>query len=305
MKTWTFLFLILGLMACQDKGSAPESSETDARDTSELVDPGAPEPTTSVAMAPQSHQHTPSPYDHLRGSYVGFFEAKTYDASQDISWANRITVFIDSIVGEKLYGHSVVAGNERPFVGNFNAQENAHHQANGREPGDDRYDGEFFFNLPNDGQTISGTWKAYNRLPVSEREFELERRTFRYDPNQDLNFEVTYANLYGHFDEETGEAEMVTEDAIRFNASARRLKKAEVENLYGGDLEVIRNAIYARHGYSFKNRRMRYLFDSYVEWYMPVSTDIRDQLTEIEKANIDLLKRYEEHADRYYDVFGR
>ncbi|MEL6924283.1 MAG: YARHG domain-containing protein, partial [Bacteroidota bacterium] len=87
-------------------------------------------------------------------------------------------------------------------------------------------------------------------------------------------------------------------------ASVDKLTRADVENMHKGDLEVMRNAIYARHGYSFKNRKMRYVFN-YVDWYMPVSTDIRAQLTDIEKENIALLKRYEQHAERYYDSFGR
>ena len=66
-----------------------------------------------------------------------------------------------------------------------------------------------------------------------------------------------------------------------------------------------RNSIYARHGYSFKNRKMRYFFDNYIDWYMPVNTDIRNSLTDIEKRNIELLKRYEEHAENYYDEYGR
>jgi hypothetical protein len=38
---------------------------------------------------------------------------------------------------------------------------------------------------------------------------------------------------------------------------------------------------------------------------MPVSLNVENELTEIEKKNIDLLKRYENHADKYYDEFGR
>jgi hypothetical protein len=74
--------------------------------------------------------------------------------------------------------------------------------------------------------------------------------------------------------------------------------------MYKGDLEIIRNAIYARHGYSFKNRKMRYVFDQ-IDWYNPVHVDIRSDLTDLEKKNIDLLKRYEGHAVTYYDSFGR
>ena len=50
---------------------------------------------------------------------------------------------------------------------------------------------------------------------------------------------------------------------------------------------------------------MRYFFDSNIDWYIPISTDVRAELTELEKENIDLLKRYEEHAEQYYDHFGR
>jgi hypothetical protein len=75
--------------------------------------------------------------------------------------------------------------------------------------------------------------------------------------------------------------------------------------MYKADLEVLRNSIYARHGYSFKNPRMRTMFDQLVPWYMPVATDVTSQLTAVEKQNIALIKRYETHASKYYDSFGR
>ena len=88
------------------------------------------------------------------------------------------------------------------------------------------------------------------------------------------------------------------------NASLSLLETEDVETRYKADLEVLRNAIYARHGYSFRNPRMRALFH-YVEWYIPVSVDVTGQLTETEKKNIALIKRYETHAGKYYDAFGR
>jgi hypothetical protein len=97
----------------------------------------------------------------------------------------------------------------------------------------------------------------------------------------------------------------VTADVLMVNASTDELEEKDIENMYQGDLEVIRNTIYARHGYSFRNRRMRYLFDNFVKWYMPVSVDVRHKLTAIEKQNIELIKRYEKHADKYYDEFSR
>jgi hypothetical protein len=41
------------------------------------------------------------------------------------------------------------------------------------------------------------------------------------------------------------------------------------------------------------------------DWYVPVSTDVRNDLTAIEKKNEALIKRYEKYAAEYYDDFGR
>lgn len=66
----------------------------------------------------------------------------------------------------------------------------------------------------------------------------------------------------------------------------------------------MRNEIYARHGYCFKIKDMRYTFERR-SWYMPVSTDIRDELTDTEVANIQLIDEYETYYDEYYNEFGR
>lgn len=292
MKTQVLALFILLLAGC----GGPQSPTPPTFETPPAATPA--EPGEGAAETPARSEHP------ILGSYVGLFEAKTYDANQKISWTNKITVFLDSIVGNQLYGHSVVAGNARPFSGTL-VRQGEQFTAEVREPGDDRYDGQFFMKIDGSGKKIEGTWKAYKKLGVSERQYSLERRAFRYNPQLELPEDIAWADLYDSYDEKTGEAEFVTAGAAKFNASTRLLKKEEVENLYKADLEVMRNAIYARHGYSFKNRRMRYVFDSYVDWYMPVSVDIRDQLTAIEKQNIDLLKRYEQHAERYYDAFGR
>lgn len=292
MKTFLPFLLIMLLCGCvNNQPPTPPPAETPQ------TTPAA-EPSEGAAETPAKAAHP------ILGSYVGLFEAKTYDARQNISWSNKITVFLDSISGDRLYGHSVVAGNARPFSGPLQRQ-GEQYTAEVREPGDDQYDGLFLLRIDANGKTVSGTWRAYKKLGVSERQYNLERRQFRYDPKLQLPEETGWADLYNSYDEKTGKAEFLTADVTQYNASARLLKKEEVENLYKSDLEVIRNAIYARHGYSFKNRRMRYVFDTYVDWYMPVSVDIRDQLTAIEKQNIDLLKRYEQHAERYYDEFGR
>ena len=239
----------------------------------------------------------------LNGSYVGDFVAVRQDDSKKPSETNKINLTIDSIDGSKVRGHSVVAGNNRPFSGTLTKKSNKY-VIEAREPGDDPYDGTFLFAVYPETGRVNGTWTSYDKsLAVTKRDYQLERRTFKYDPNQALN-DIRIRSIYDTYNADRGKEEMVTEDAWKYNASNTELTSAMVENMYKRDLEVIRNTIYARHGYSFQNRQMRYIFDR-VRWYMPVSTDVTGQLTELEKKNIELLKRYENHAASYYDRFGR
>ena len=49
---------------------------------------------------------------------------------------------------------------------------------------------------------------------------------------------------------------------------------------------------------------MRQVFDT-VSWYMPMGIDIRDDLTDIEVQNIDLIYLYESYQEENYDDYGR
>ncbi|MCT4580485.1 MAG: YARHG domain-containing protein [Flavobacteriales bacterium] len=248
--------------------------------------------------------------------YVGQFEALDFDYEKGGMRSNKITIQFDSIVGDTLiYGHSVVAGNLRPFSGEVKIRD-GFLSIDVNEPGDDQYDGRFIMDLKE--TELSGKWYANNsQLKVPVREFELTNKVFEYNP--DLMLEVGWFNLYeygktkeGKVLDEEGEdyyidevVETLTEASSNINASTKLLTKEEVENLYKTDLEIIRNTIYARHGYSFKNRKIRNIFDAYVDWYIPFSTDVSKELTAVELKNIELIKRYEQHAETYYDSFGR
>ena len=95
-----------------------------------------------------------------------------------------------------------------------------------------------------------------------------------------------------------------TEKVTSVNPSVDLLTEDEVSKLTKADIYVLRNSIYAKHGYSFKKRALRVYFDSH-DWYMPVHINIKNELTDIEKKNIKLLLRYEKYAEEYYDEFGR
>ena len=58
------------------------------------------------------------------------------------------------------------------------------------------------------------------------------------------------------------------------------------------ELRIMRNEIFARHGYKFKTIEMRRYFESQ-PWYVPRFDDVNKHLTELERLNIKLIKRFE------------
>lgn len=111
---------------------------------------------------------------------------------------------------------------------------------------------------------------------------------FKYDPNSELPEKYFGGPITGEINKK--------------NASVIALNGKELQNLYKDELELIRNLIYARHGYIFKNPDFKFIFDG-VDWYVPISSDVSKDLTDIEIKNIELIKRYEAHAKKF--VYGR
>lgn len=188
---------------------------------------------------------------------------------------NKITMLITKADGTSVAGRTIVGGNDRPFDGTF-ALENGVYKIVANEPGDHKDDGVFSFSFatanPNE---VTGTWKP-NDAKRSEKSYSLRRREFQYKTN------------VGHWPQ----------------ASQRTLKETDVENLVKEELATMRNEIFARHGYCFSRKEMRQLFEK-ADWYVPNTVDIKGFLTDIEKKNIALIKRYEKYADEYGDEYGR
>ncbi len=325
MKT-TILALALGFFLLNSCGDPTKNTEAAV-----TIEPG----TETPASADGSANETPEPAapvadenDEYLGSWVGYFrkgaveeeyDDQTMFVDEGYVWnrENKINISIDRIIGDSVIGHSVVAGNDRPFYGRFGRDRMADPVTFiVREPGDDKYDGAFNFYIE-DGALV-GTWEAYGELSVRNRNYDLEKKTFAYNPEQELEPAKAFVDWTkkverkiveefeeGEFEEwMRSEYASATEAIYEVNASSQLLTKAEVENLKKGDLTIIRNTIYARHGYSFKQRPLRVFFDAQ-PWYIPVHTDIRTDFTDIEKENIKLLLTYEKNAAEYYDSFGR
>lgn len=187
---------------------------------------------------------------------------------------NKITVCLQNLVGETLNGYSVVAGNERAFSGSLVPNDGAF-ELHAREPGNHPEDGNFVFVYHPDTRRLSGSWTP-NNPKLAAKTFDLPRRAYRYDPKA------------GEYPQ----------------SSTRALKVADVENITASDLRIMRNEIYARHGYSFRMKDMRAHFDTQ-DWYVPVSNDVTGKLTAVEVKNEKLIKRYEAYGAEFYDSFGR
>jgi len=259
----------------------------------------------------------------LYGSWVGDFVVLTRDTTQPIKerYSNKINLIIKKITESEVIGQSVVAGNNRPLKGTMTKEGNTTHFIL-KEPGDDKNDGVFDFIVEND-TLITGTWTANNpKKEVSKRKFELFKKEFKYDATVMLPDDSMYVDYENPQERETTEnteeieegetpqtyVENVyreaSESIFKINSSTKKLKEADVKNLKKIDLEILRNTIFARHGFSFKTKTVRQFFDS-VEWYIPVATNVDNELSATEKENIALLKRFEKYAEDNYDSFGR
>lgn len=304
MKAFYFFMATALIASCSGNKTTTNGSETPEAIGEHEQEMATEETGEAIEVETEEAEALP-PADVMSyiGYYVGAFEADKYHGKYLYSHYNKINISIDSFSGSTLYGHSVVAGNDRPFSGPYVFSDGVL-AADAREPGDDRYDGWFEFKIDEPGK-LEGKWTANDsKLTVYQRKYALQKTDFAYDPNSHIA-DVEWTQLYNGEEYEGPDGEFLTPDVSKFNPSVVALKAEDVENMYKGDLQVMRNSIYARHGYSFKTRKMRYIFDKFVEWYIPVSTDVRDEITELEWANIELLKRYEDHAEEYYDSFGR
>ena len=261
----------------------------------------------------------------LYGSYTGKFETVegTSGESDDyLDGSAPISLMITRITANTVVGKSVLKGKVRPFSGKLTASGNSY-RFTVDEPGDDKYDGRFDFTIT--GDSLKGTWKAFDpSVPRPQKEYALRKKAFVYNSSLMLSRAAEgdlddayvdyqkpkvkkeiYKNDDGTRDTVTEEYYRMASEAIyELNGSKSALTEKSLKNLRKLDLEIVRNTIFARHGFSFSKKSVRQFFE-HTEWYMPVSANVDAELTEVERQNIALLKRFEQYATDRYDTFGR
>jgi uncharacterized membrane protein YvbJ len=87
-------------------------------------------------------------------------------------------------------------------------------------------------------------------------------------------------------------------------ASERLLTANELANMSQASLRIMRNEIYARHGFVFKKEDMRQYF-SQQTWYKPLFNNVDNMLSDVEKKNIVLIRRYENFQEDLGEGFSR
>lgn len=252
-------------------------------------------------------------------NWVGDFTAKEYKEESNYVFRNKINIKIISISKQnEVVGQSIVAGNMRPLKGSFDSANNKFIL---KESGTNKYDGVFEFEIKKD--SLIGFWSANDKtLDVTKRTFELVQKQFVYNKmlmlpismDEDSEGYVDYSKGIdttiiskeedSTYTYTTKIFRAASEAITTINASTKELQVTDLKNLKKLDLEIIRNTIYARHGFTFGKKSVRQFFD-FIEWYVPISHNVEAKLTKLEIKNIALLKRFEKYAEDNYDTFGR
>jgi len=223
---------------------------------------------TKDSMGAASVQAPAQPSVNLLEKLLGSFVGAFGD--------NKITLLIIKAEGDSILGRSIVGGNDRPFAGTFTEKDGIY-SIIAKEPGDHKDDGVFTIYMNKDSTgLVKGSWKANDKNRPLAKTYILERKKFEYKPD------------VGNYPE----------------ASQRLLRADDVEEFPKSELEFMRNEIFARHGFCFKKKHLRQQFEMQ-DWYVPNTVDIKGFLTDIEKKNIEMIKRYEKYADDYGDEYGR
>lgn len=214
----------------------------------------------AVAAADQSRMAQPNPLSPTQRSVLSSYVQ---------SWAGlfgdrKIGFFIESLDATQIRGYSMVGQNRRPFQGSVR-QNNGVYLIRAQEPMSQTSDGTFELIFdPAAPHQIEGTWHSQNEQVAAKR-FSLVPRA------------CTASKTAGDYE-----------------GSLRRLTGDELQT-DPWTLAMMRNEIYARHGYAFADREIAAMFAE-MDWYIPCSTNVEQQLSALERENIQRLRKAEKYA---------
>jgi hypothetical protein len=115
-----------------------------------------------------------------------------------------------------------------------------------------------------------------------------------YTPDTELRLEIYdwkwyLQNIPVFYSEEYGESNYGESRISFYDLSTRKLTKIDLKRYSKEDIRILRNAIYAIHGYTFNSEDLKKFFNQFI-WYIPNGTFKESELNAYEKYNIDFLK---------------
>lgn len=305
MKTlhYTLISLLaVSLIGCKKDGKTNESNKDSLTAKKDSI------------VIPEVHKEY---YGVYTGDFAGMEKVvDDVDGTEyEENFYKKISIKINRITKDSVYGQSIVNGNQRPVKGIFNEASKSFVLD---EPGNDKTDGRFEIKL--NGDSLTGKWNAFNKKAVKAplKSLKLIKKDFVYNPNFMLDpdsnlvdwnnpkdFVEKYTDSDGKTESYTTSKNRVASDAVfKLNASKQKLSEKDLKNLRKLDMEIIKNSVFARHGYSFKKETYRDFFEQ-TNWYIPVSNNVDNELSPMEKDNVALLNRFIKYAEDKYDSFGR
>lgn len=108
---------------------------------------------------------------------------------------------------------------------------------------------------------------------------------------QEIETEDTFSDK-GSTEEIDYTNEDIEKDAFLFPSDSVLVTEGELEKLDDKTVELIKNEIYARHGYIFTNRALKKYFESF-NWYEPNEEYSPNLLNQTEKANLKTIKKFQ------------
>lgn len=79
----------------------------------------------------------------------------------------------------------------------------------------------------------------------------------------------------------------------------REMTYDDVKDKSAEELRLMRNYIFARRGYIFESEDLKEYFERF-SWYVPLYYDVTPRLSDIEKYNVNFIKKYETNYDQDY-----
>lgn len=217
-----------------------------------------------------------------------------------------IPLYAQEIAGEEINSDSVVAWQADMFsyggVYHFGFSE-AESDLLIIVDGKDAYAQLRQWEFSDDGQSWVQTYQNFtdvrinkNRFRSAEANGEFVSCVYGEERLLGLRIDKPWSPLMTDASEEIGLKQNVKESLFegKFSeASTQALSEEAIRLLSPEDIRIMRNEIFARYGYIFRQGGSMETYFKAQSWYKPVYKDVNPFLTDLEKKNIDLIRKVE------------